>query len=149
MKFRIHSNSFKIKNNSILVLYTIWMNFKWFYAFSWISWFLTNLVILTPKARRRSRLATKWSDSKRPYLEIDASSDANSFEIEKLRLSAFQFWCFLLNLDLKTTSKGRWRIGYKFQCIRRKFITNHSIIFCSKFIRLTFIFSLPKFIQKN
>ena len=62
--------------------------------FSWISVFLVNLVILTPKARRRSRLTTKWSDSKSPYLEIDASSDANSFEIEKLRLSAFQNGAF-------------------------------------------------------
>ena len=39
---------------------------------------------------RRSRETTKWSDSKRSYLEIDASSGANSFEIGKLRLSAFQ-----------------------------------------------------------
>ena len=43
---------------------------------------------------RRSRETTKWSDSKRPYLEIDVSSSANSFEIEKLRLSAFQYGAF-------------------------------------------------------
>ena len=34
--------------------------------------------------------------SKSPNLEIDASSDANSFEIEKLRLSAFQNGVFCL-----------------------------------------------------
>ena len=53
-----------------------------------------KLVILTPEARRRSRLTTKLSDSKRSYLGIDASSSANSFEIEKLRLSAFQNGAF-------------------------------------------------------
>ena len=39
--------------------------------------------------RRRSRPTTKWSDSKSLYLAIDASSGADSFETEKLRLSAF------------------------------------------------------------
>ena len=53
-----------------------------------------KLVILTPEARRRSRLTTKWSDSKRSYLEIDASSGANSFEIRFLRLPAFQNGAF-------------------------------------------------------
>ena len=43
---------------------------------------------------RRSREPTKWSDSKRSYLEIDASSEANSLEIEKLKLSAFQNGAF-------------------------------------------------------
>ena len=52
----------------------------------------------SPKARRRSRLTTKWSDSKSLYLEIDVSSGANSFETEKLRLSAFQngVFCWIL-----------------------------------------------------
>ena len=44
----------------------------------------------SPKARRRSRLATKWPDSKRPYIENDAPLGANALEIENLRLSAFQ-----------------------------------------------------------
>ena len=43
---------------------------------------------------RRSRPTTKWSDSKSLYLAIDASSGADSFEIEKLRLSAFQLGAF-------------------------------------------------------
>ena len=37
--------------------------------------------------RRRRRFSV---DSKPLYLEIDVSSGANSFEIEKLRLSTFQ-----------------------------------------------------------
>ena len=41
--------------------------------------FYNNLVIFV-----------ECADSKSIYLEIDASSDANSFEIGKLRLSAFQ-----------------------------------------------------------
>ena len=39
-----------------------------------------HLTILPPKARRRSRLTTNWPDSKSLYLEIDASSGANSTE---------------------------------------------------------------------
>ena len=57
-------------------------------------------------------LTPTWSDSKRSYLEIDASSGANSFEIEKLRLSAFQNGAFRqistskrpLKVDFETTS---------------------------------------------
>ena len=65
------------------------MDFHEFQEFAWQLWFLT------PKARRRSRLTTKWSDSKSLYLEIDAPSDANSFEIGKLRLPAFQNGVFV------------------------------------------------------
>ena len=66
---------------------------------------------LPPKARRRRRPTTKWSDSKSLYLAIDASSAANSFEIEFLRLSAFQNGAFCristsrrpLNSDFEST----------------------------------------------
>ena len=44
-------------------------------------------------------------DSKRSYLEIDASLDANSFEIEKLRLSTFQNGTFCCNRRLHITIK--------------------------------------------
>ena len=40
--------------------------------------------------RRRRRPTTKWSDSKALYVEVVMLSDADSFEIEFVRLSAFQ-----------------------------------------------------------
>ena len=66
---------------------------------------------LPPEARRRSRLTAERSDSKSLFLAIVASSGADSFEIEFLRLSAFQnviFWYILtsgrpLNSDFEST----------------------------------------------
>ena len=66
----------------------------------------------SPKALFFNEFSPKALISKALYLEINVSSDADFFEIEKLRLSAFQNGAFLLNFDLKTTSKGRFRIDY-------------------------------------
>ena len=44
--------------------------------------------------RRRSRPTTKWSDSKPIHVEMVMSSDADSFEIEFVRVSAFQIAVF-------------------------------------------------------
>ena len=44
--------------------------------------------------RPRSGPTTKWSDSKSPYVRVVISSDVDSFEIEFVRLSAFQIAIF-------------------------------------------------------
>ena len=90
---------------------------------------------LTPEARRRRRLTTTWSDSKWLYLAIDASSGANSFETEKLRLSAFQNAMFLLNFNLRKASKGRFRIDTLNLSLRRKFNETHCV-FALKTLRM-------------
>ena len=74
-----------------------------------ISGICMKIMIFTPKARRRSRVTTKWSDLKSLYFEIDASSDANSFEIGKLRLSAFQNDAFCLI----STSKRPLKVDFE------------------------------------
>ena len=67
----------------------------------------TDFVIRPPTAER--------SDSKSLYLAIDASSGANSFETEKLRLSAFQnaVFCWILTSGrpLNSDFESRPQIG--------------------------------------
>ena len=59
--------------------------------------------------RPRSGPTTKWSGSKSLYGDVVMSSDADSFEIEFLRLPAFHIAFFLSNFDPKTLSKPRFR----------------------------------------
>ena len=56
--------------------------------------------------RRRRRPTTKWSIRNREFVDVVMSSDANSFEIEFVRLSAFQIAIFR---RISTTKRRRNR----------------------------------------
>ena len=91
-----------------------------FRCFGSVFWFFGHrrpflVSFFPPKARRRRRPTAERSDSKSLYLAIDASSEADSFEIGFVRLSAFQFaiFCWIstsgrpLNSDFESTSQNR------------------------------------------
>ena len=55
--------------------------------------------------RRRSRPTTKWSDSKSIHVKMVISSDADSFKIKFLRLSAFQI-LFVFRISISTRRRN-------------------------------------------
>ena len=75
---------------------------------------------------RRSCPTTKWSDSKSLDLAIDASSGADSFKTEKLRLSAFQNDIFCATTESSDHEIIRFEIAISRdrRILRRWFLRN-------------------------
>ena len=63
---------------------------SFFHFAPWVTTFSPKAQLVSPEAL----VFAEGAGSKSPYLAIDVSSGANSFEIEKLRLSASQNGAF-------------------------------------------------------